>query len=66
MYRLLAARHGSVRERRDQLSHPPYARPELLAAGPNELWSWDIERHEALSNRAVVEGHRLWPVAAGW
>jgi putative transposase len=44
MYRLLAARHGSVRERRDQLSHPPYARPELLAAGPNELWSWDISK----------------------
>jgi hypothetical protein len=31
MYRLLAARHGSVRERRDQLTHPGYARPELLA-----------------------------------
>ncbi|MGH2902628.1 MAG: hypothetical protein ACRDK7_03435, partial [Solirubrobacteraceae bacterium] len=24
-YRLLAARHGGVRERRDQLTHPPYA-----------------------------------------
>ena len=30
-YRLLAARHGGVRERRDQLTHPPYAKPELLA-----------------------------------
>jgi putative transposase len=30
MYRLLAA-HGEVRERRDQLTHPAYARPELLA-----------------------------------
>ncbi len=48
MYRLLAAEHGSVRERRDQLCHPPYAAPELLAERPNEVWSWDIERHEAL------------------
>ncbi len=44
MYRLLAARHGEVRERRDQLTHPAYARPELLATGPNELWSWDITK----------------------
>ena len=38
MYRLLAAQ-GGVRERRDQLTHPTYQRPELLATGPNELWS---------------------------
>jgi putative transposase len=44
MYRLLASAHGSVRERRDQLTHPPYARPELLAEQPNELWSWDISK----------------------
>jgi putative transposase len=44
MYRLLAARHGGVRERRDQLTHPGYARPELLATGPNEVWSWDISK----------------------
>jgi putative transposase len=55
-----------VRERRDQLTHPAYAAPELLATGPNEVWSWDIERHEALLNRAVVKGHRLRLVAAGW
>jgi putative transposase len=45
-YRLLAA-NGQVRERRDQLTHPAYAKPELLAERPNEVWSWDIERHEA-------------------
>ena len=39
MYRILAAKHGGVRERRDQLTHPPYAKPELLAQRPNELWS---------------------------
>src|SRR5712692_1863157 len=44
MYRLLEAVHGAVRERRDQLTHPPYARPELLAERPNELWSWDISK----------------------
>ena len=44
MYRLLAAQHGSVRERRDQLTHPAYAKPELLAERPNELWSWDISK----------------------
>ncbi|MBI2683804.1 MAG: IS3 family transposase [Actinobacteria bacterium] len=43
MYRLLAA-NGEVRERRDQLTHPAYQRPELLAQGPNELWSWDITK----------------------
>jgi putative transposase len=44
MYRLLAARHGGVRERRDQLTHPAYAKPELLATRPNELWSWDVSK----------------------
>jgi putative transposase len=44
MYRLLAAAHGSVRERRDQLTHPAYAKPELLAERSNELWSWDISK----------------------
>jgi putative transposase len=43
-YRLLAARHGGVRERRDQLTHPAYAKPELLSERPNELWSWDISK----------------------
>jgi putative transposase len=43
-YRLLAVRHGGVRERRDQLAHPPYERPELLAERPNEVWSWDISK----------------------
>jgi len=43
MYRLLAE-HAEVRERRDQLRHPAYAAPELLACRPNELWSWDITK----------------------
>ena len=44
MYRLLAASLGGVRERRDQLTHPTYTRPELLAERPNEVWSWDISK----------------------
>jgi putative transposase len=43
MYRVLAT-HQEVRERRDQLRHPHYAAPELLARQPNELWSWDITK----------------------
>jgi putative transposase len=43
MYRLLRAQN-EVRERRNQRTHPSYERPELLAARPNELWSWDITK----------------------
>ena len=44
MYRILEAHHGDVRERRNQLTHPAYAKPELLAERPNELWSWDVSK----------------------
>ena len=43
MYRILA-QQGENRERRNQLLHPPYDKPELLATRPNELWSWDITK----------------------
>ena len=43
MYRILSE-HDEVRERRNQLRHPAYARPELLATGPKQLWSWDITK----------------------
>lgn len=43
MYRILTE-NGEVKERRDQLCHPLYETPELLATGANELWSWDITR----------------------
>jgi len=55
MYRLLAER-GEGRERRDQLNHPAYTKPELLAQEPNEVWAWDFERHEAPCDRAVMKG----------
>ncbi len=43
MYRLLT-QHDEVCERRNQRRHPVYARPELLATGPNQVWSWDITK----------------------
>ena len=43
MYRILA-KHAEIRARRDQLRHPHYTAPELLATQPNELWSWDITK----------------------
>jgi len=43
MYRVLAE-NAEVRERRDQLRHPAYKAPELLATAPNQLWSWDITK----------------------
>jgi putative transposase len=43
MYRVLAA-HAEVRERRNQLRHPMYRKPELLATGSNQVWCWDITK----------------------
>jgi putative transposase len=43
MYRILDE-NDEVRERRDQLRHPNYVKPELLATAPNQLLSWDITK----------------------
>ena len=43
MYRILE-QEKEVRERRNQLRHPKYKKPELLATGPNQVWSWDISK----------------------
>ena len=43
MYRILAA-NAPVKERRNQLRHPLYAKPELVATRPNQVWSWDISK----------------------
>ena len=50
MYRILEEA-GETRERRDQLTHPAYQKPELLATAPNQLWSWDITK---------LKGPRKW------
>lgn len=43
MYRILNA-ENEIRDRRKQLRHPEYVKPELLATGPNQVWSWDITK----------------------
>ncbi len=43
MYRILED-HQEVRERRNQLRHPNYSKPQLLATAPNQVWSWDITK----------------------
>ena len=42
-YRLLR-QAGETRERRAQATHPAVVKPELVAAGPNRVWSWDITK----------------------
>ena len=44
LYRILERRYGEVRKRRNQLVHPAYSKPELLATAPNQVWSWDITK----------------------
>ena len=44
MYRILKAESGDVKERRKQARRPVYKKPELLATGPNKVWSWDITK----------------------
>ncbi len=43
MYRLLR-QSDEVRDRRHQVQHPEYVKPELLATAPNQCWSWDITK----------------------
>ncbi|MBN4056125.1 transposase family protein, partial [Rhodothermus sp. AH-315-K08] len=43
MYRILT-QNKQVQERRNQLKHPVYEKPELLATAPRQLWSWDITK----------------------
>jgi len=43
-YRILRTQHGDVTERRSQATHPAHVKPELVAHGPNQVWSWDITK----------------------
>ena len=43
LYRILDEQ-AEVKERRNQLRHPVYQKPELLATAPNQVWSWDITK----------------------
>lgn len=42
-YRVMKS-NGLVRERRNQLTHPPHAKPQLVATEPNQIWTWDITK----------------------
>ncbi len=42
-YRVLG-QAGESRERRRQATHPARVKPELVAAPPNQVWSWDITK----------------------
>lgn len=44
MYRVLAAAGQDGGDRRPQASHPPRVRPELVADGPDQVWTWDITK----------------------
>ena len=50
MYRVLD-KHQEVKERRKHVSRTHYVKPELLATGQNQLWSWDITK---------LKGPRKW------
>ena len=43
MHRILRC-HGAAGERRHQATHPARKKPELLATGPGQIWSWDITK----------------------
>jgi putative transposase len=44
MYRILKSVHGNIKERRKGHRRGHYKKPELLATGPNQVWSWDITK----------------------
>jgi putative transposase len=54
MYRLLRA-HGEVKERRAQATHPPKKKPELMAAKPNTIWSWDVTKLPGAQRREYFD-----------
>jgi len=43
MYRVLHS-HSQIRERRAQAKHPARVIPELVATGPDQVFSWDITK----------------------
>jgi len=58
MYRILAT-NSEVRARRQQLRHPAYQKPELLAEAPNQVWSWDITKLTGAPSVCRVLSRRL-------
>ena len=55
----MAAREQLSGDRRRQSKHPPKTIPELVAHGPNQVWSWDIT---ALRGPRKGEWYKLYVV----
>jgi transposase InsO family protein len=62
---------GRIRVRTTRRDRSAAPAPDLVARGfnpdaPDRIWAGDVERHEALWNRAVMKGHRLRALAGVW
>ncbi len=72
MYRLLKRAHGDVKERRRQVQRPRYSKPELLATGANQVWSWDISKLKSPAKwtyyylYVIMDIFSRYVVGAGW
>jgi len=69
MYRILDE-NRELRERRNQLRHPRYVAPELMATGPKQLWSWDITKLKTFVKSQYLHLYVILDVfsryAVGW
>jgi transposase InsO family protein len=64
LYRILDD-NNEVRERRDQLRHPVHSKPELLAEGPDQVWSWDITKLKGPAKWTYFYLY-VWGFEFGW
>ena len=64
-YRVLRER-GEVGERRRQATRPATVKPELMAAAPNQVWSWDITGAEDVPAFVELEVVVPRPEPARW
>lgn len=69
MYRILRSQRA-VRERRSVSRHPSYVKPELVATGPNQVWSWDITKIRGPDRRVWFHLYVILDIfsrkAVGW
>jgi putative transposase len=66
----IAARYGLSGDRRAQATHPPKTVPELVAHGPNQVWSWDITRIKIATQKTSLHLYLIEDVfsrkCVGW
>jgi putative transposase len=52
------------------VSHPVYAKPELLATAPNQVWSWDITKLQGPAKWVYYHRYVIWDIfsryVVGW